>query len=128
MRLKILFVERKFKEFFSLEKVFRQIADSLPKSEFETAFQQTGHHNDLVGTFKNLASFKPKKADIYHITGHITYIALVMPSRNTVLTIPDLGILYMRTGFRRSMLKKLLFDWPVAPRGAAGFIFGVSSR
>ena len=114
MRLKILFVERKFKEFFSLEKVFRQIADSLPKSEFETAFQQTGHHNDLVGTFKNLASFKPKKADIYHITGHITYIALVMPSRNTVLTIPDLGILYMRTGFRRSMLKKLLFDWPVA--------------
>src|SRR6476619_2058578 len=113
MRTSILYVERKFKEFFSLEKVFRQVADSLPAGEFETSFQQTEYFNDITGTFRNLLSFKPRKADIYHITGHITYMSLVLPSRNTVLTIPDLGILYMRKGLRRSILKKLLFDWPV---------------
>ncbi len=114
MRIRILYVERKFNEFFSLEKVFRQIARSLSPKNFETSFQQAKYLNTLSGMIKNLLSFKPEKdADIYHITGHITYMALILPSRKTVLTIPDLGILYMRKGVRRSILKKLLFDLPV---------------
>ncbi len=113
MKIKVLYIERKFNEFFSLEKVFRQIAKSLSQKIFEISFQQVKYISNSVGILKNLVSFKPLKADIYHITGHITFISLILPSKNTVLTIPDLGILQFRKGLRRLILKKLLFDLPI---------------
>ncbi len=38
MKPKIVFVERKFWESVSLEKVFAQIDKSIPKDKFETSF------------------------------------------------------------------------------------------
>ncbi len=113
MKTKVLYVERKFTGFYSLEKVFRQIAKNLDPDRFTTAFQQVKFPAGPSGIFKNLFSFKPESADVYHITGDITYMALVLPPRKTVLTIPDLSILRYRTGIRRLVLKKLLFDWPI---------------
>lgn len=113
MKKKILFIERKFDEGPSIENVFRQIAKSLSKDKFESSFQKLEYLNDAFGTLKNLFLFRKKTADIFHITGHIHYIALIMPRKNTVLTIHDVGILYVRKGFRRFILKKILFDLPV---------------
>lgn len=113
MRTKVLYVERKFTGFYSLEKVFRQIAKNLRPDAFETEFQQVKFPAGIGGIFRNLFSFRPEPADIYHITGDITYMALVLPPEKTVLTIPDLSILRYRTGMRRLILKKLLFDWPI---------------
>lgn len=113
MKTKILFIERKFWEFVSIEKVFRQIAQTLSKEEFETSFKQLTFGNQLIGVLKNLLFFRKPKADIYHITGHIHYIALVLPKKKTVLTIHDLGFLHTRKGLRRSVLKKLYLDLPV---------------
>lgn len=113
MKTKILFVERKFWEFVSIEKVFRQIAQNLSNEEFETSFQQLTFGNSLSGVLKNFIFFRKQKADIYHITGHVHYIGLMLPKRNTVLTIHDLGFLHSRKGLRRSILKKLYLDLPV---------------
>ena len=113
MKIKVLYIERKFNEFFSLEKVFRQVAKSLSNKIFDVSFEQVKYLSDSVGIFKNLLSYKPPRADVYHITGHITYLSLVLPRRNTVLTVPDLVILQFRTGVRRLVLKKILFDLPV---------------
>ena len=113
MKTKILFIERKFWEFVSIEKVFRQIAQSLSKEQFEASFQQLTFGNQLGGVLKNLIFFKKQKADIYHITGHVHYIGLILPRKNTVLTIHDLGFLHTRKGLRRSILKKLYLDLPV---------------
>ncbi|MDQ3323070.1 MAG: glycosyltransferase family 4 protein [Acidobacteriota bacterium] len=113
MKKKILFIERKFDEGPSIENVFRQIADNLSKDKFESSFQKLEYLNDAFGTLKNLFLFRKKTADIFHITGHIHYIALIMPRKNTVLTIHDVGILYIRKGLRRFVLKKLLFDLPI---------------
>jgi glycosyltransferase involved in cell wall biosynthesis len=124
-RIKILYLERKFNEFFSIEKVFRQIARGLSKETFETSFQQTGHISSFFGIIKNLATFKPIRADIYHITGHINYIALLLPSKRTVLTVHDTGLLLVRKGIRRLILKKLLFDLPIRK---AKFITAVSEK
>jgi glycosyltransferase involved in cell wall biosynthesis len=60
-----------------------------------------------------LLYFRKAKADIYHVTGHVHYIALLLPKNKTVLTIHDVGILHIRSGLRRYILKKLLFDLPV---------------
>ena len=113
MKHKILFVERKPSEFISIEKVFRQNARHLPDGLFEVEFQQLPYGNNLFGILKNLLFYRRQPADIYHITGHIHYIALLFPKRNTVLTIHDLVILDRRSGLRRYVLKKLLFDWPL---------------
>ena len=114
MQKKILYIERKLSESVSIEKVFRQIAKSLSNEKFQTEFEQVPYDNDTISTLKNLIFFRKSKADIYHITGHIHYIGLILPKNNTVLTIHDLRILYIRKGLRRFILKKLLFDLPIA--------------
>ncbi len=114
MKTKILYVERKpSAEAVSIEKVFRQIAKSLSSREFTTYFQQLPYTNDMLGTLKNLFFYPNEKADIYHITGHVHYIALILPTEKTILTIHDVGILHIRSGLRRYVLKKLLFDLPI---------------
>jgi len=113
MPTKILYIERKLEDSVSIEKVFRQIAKNLNQEEFQNSFQQLPFGNNSLGTLKNLLFFKPKKSDIFHITGHIHYIALILPSNKTVLTVHDLGILKIRKGLRRYVLKKILFDYPI---------------
>ena len=111
-KTKVLFIERKSQGFFSLEKVFRQIERKLPPERFETSFQQAPFHSSVTGIFKNLLSFTPREADIYHVTGDINYLALILPPEKTVLTIHDLSILNYRKGLRRWILRKLLFELP----------------
>ncbi|HEX8286859.1 MAG TPA: glycosyltransferase family 1 protein [Pyrinomonadaceae bacterium] len=112
MSIKILFIERKFNEYVSIEKAFREIAAGL-SDEFKAEFQQVPYGNHFTDTLKNLFFFKPKKARIYHITGHIHYIALLFSSRNTILSIMDLRFLHAPKSFRRFVLKKLYLDLPL---------------
>ncbi len=113
MNFEIIFIERKLHEFYSIEKVFRLIARNLNKEKFTSSFLQMPFINTITGISKNLAAFRPPSADIYHITGDIHYISLILPARKTVLTIHDLNILQTRKGWRRSILKKILFDLPI---------------
>lgn len=110
---KILFIERKLDEFVSIERVFRQVAGNLSDSTFEGGFQKLKFGNSISGIIKNLLLFKKKEADIYHITGHIHYMALVFPRNKTILTIHDLRFLHTKNKIRRFFLKKLFLDWPV---------------
>lgn len=113
MKSKVVYIERKEAESVSLEKVFRQIAKSLEQTEFETSFRQLPYFNRLSGIIKNFIYFRKPTADIYHITGDIHYIALLLPREKTVLTIHDLRFLYSRKGLRSFVLKKLFLDFPV---------------
>lgn len=112
MATKILFVERKFNEFVSIEKAFREIAAGL-SDKFETEFQQLSYGNGIVDIIKNLLFFRKKEARIYHVTGHVHYIALLFPPKRTVLSIMDLGYLSRYSGLKLFVLNKLLLDWPV---------------
>lgn len=113
MKKHVLYIERKFWEFVSIEKVFRRITEGLNKEKYEISFIQMPFGNGFTDMLKNLFFFQKTKADIFHITGHIHYIALVLPAKKTVLTIHDLGFLHTRRGFRRFLLKKLFLDFPV---------------
>lgn len=107
------FIERKFDRFVSIEKVFREVEKNLDKNRFTAFFQPLPYLNNLSGMIKNLVLFRPRAADVYHVTGHVHFIALVLPGRKTVLTIHDLRFLRDRRGLRRRVLKKLLLDFPV---------------
>jgi len=113
MKPKIVFVERKFYESVSLERVFGQIEKNISREKFETSFVQLPYLSTLTGIVKNFIFFKKPKADIYHITGHIHFIALILPKAKTVLTVPDLTILQARKGLRHFVIKKLFFDLPI---------------
>lgn len=113
-KIKIGYIERKFYQFVSIEKAFRQIASALPQERFEVSFEQLPYLNSALGTLKNMMFFRPAfKADIFHMTGQAHYIALLLPRRRTVLSIMDIRFLYMYKGLRRFVLKKLLLDLPV---------------
>ena len=113
MKTKVLFIERKLSDSVSIEKVFAQIAKNLSKEKFEHAFEKLPYDNSLYGLIKNLLFYRKAEADVYHITGQVHYLALLLPKRNTVLTIHDAGILRMRKGLRRLILKQILFDLPI---------------
>ena len=112
MKAKVLYVERKAHEFVSIEKAFRQLASSI-SDRFEVGFQQLPYGIGFADTIRNLVLFRKKKADIYHITGHVHYIALLFSPRNTVLSIMDLRFLDTKPGIRRFLLKKFYLDLPV---------------
>lgn len=113
MKKKILYIERKYWGFVSIEKVFEQISENISREKFDYEFLKVKYGNNLTGILKNLLFFRRPKADIYHITGHIHYMALVLPTKNTVLTIHDVGFLHLRKGLRRYIIKKLFLDLPV---------------
>ncbi len=124
MKKRIVFVERQKSGAVSIERVFAQIAKSLPTELFDIEFQNLTYGHGFWAILKALFFFRPKPADIYHITGDIHYIALRLPKEKTVLTIHDLVFLRMNTGIRRSILKKLFLDLPVR---AAGCVTAVSA-
>lgn len=113
MKTKILYIERRACEFVSLENVFASVAAGLDNERFTVDFIKLPYGNGLLGIILNLLFFRPPDADVYHITGHIHFISLVLPREKTVLTIHDLGLLRARRGLRRWLLTRLLVTWPV---------------
>jgi glycosyltransferase involved in cell wall biosynthesis len=113
MKFSVNFVERKTGDTQSIEFVFRVIAKELLKLEIESRFEKVPFGNSWLDVFKNLFLFRKTGADIYHITGHVQYMAVLFPAQRTVLTIHDLRILYARTGIRRYIIKKLFLDLPI---------------
>ncbi len=51
--------------------------------------------------------------NICHITGDVHYLALALSGRKTVLTIHDCGVLHRLKGWRRELVRKLWFEWPI---------------
>jgi glycosyltransferase involved in cell wall biosynthesis len=117
MKARILYIERKFwkKNFaaFSLEKVFEQISKLLPTEKFESKIVKVPYGNSFFDILKNLVFFKKSEAEIYHVTGQIHYLALVLPPEKTVLTIHDTGFMQNDRKLSRYIIKKLFLDLPV---------------
>jgi glycosyltransferase involved in cell wall biosynthesis len=109
---RICFIHRKTADTPSIERVFGILADEMERQDLSVVQARLPYSNNALGILANLLLFRPPPADIYHITGHVHYIALRLQPEETVLTVHDLGILRNRTGVRRGIIKKLFFDWP----------------
>jgi glycosyltransferase involved in cell wall biosynthesis len=93
--------------------VFEQIARLLSVDKFEVSIIKVPYGNRFTDILKNLLFFKKPEADIYHVTGQIHYLALILPRKKTVLTIHDTGFLQSRGSLQRLIIKKLFLDLPV---------------
>jgi len=112
MSTRIRYIERQPSKSVSIEKVFREIASKLPP-RFKCDFDQLPFSSKVYNIALNLLFFRTKATDIYHITGHVHFIALRLPVDCTVLTIHDVRFLYDHSGLKRFILKKLFLDLPV---------------
>ncbi|HEX6280041.1 MAG TPA: glycosyltransferase family 1 protein [Pyrinomonadaceae bacterium] len=112
MSLKVEFLERCEGDSPSIERVFRRVAVELEASGVTCRFRKAPYGNTIFSTFRNLLFFRSSSADVFHITGHINYMGLVLPKEKTVLTVHDLTVLQFRSGFRRWLIARLYFKWP----------------
>ena len=112
MSFTVSFVERRDPETSSIERLIRSVGNGLSDLGINVRYDKIRYGNSAAGIFANLFARKPKPADIFHVTGHINYFALLLPAERTVLTIHDIRILGMRSGLRRYLIKKFFFDFP----------------
>jgi glycosyltransferase involved in cell wall biosynthesis len=123
MTFSVNFLERREGDSPSIERVFRSVAANLNDAGITTRFTKAAYGNSFGATLANLAFFRPAPADIFHVTGHISFMALVLPKRKTVLTFHDLTILEHRTGLRRWLIKWIYF---ILPARRARFLTAIS--
>lgn len=50
---------------------------------------------------------------VTHVTGDITFAAVLLNRKRTIVTILDCGILQRKRGIKRWLLKKIWFEWPM---------------
>lgn len=109
--MKLVLVFRKQRpDAFSIEELFRTVARELRK-QIEVIEYEVGQRTDIVRDVRELRSLK---ADVYHVTGDINYLILLLPRGSTVLTVHDIGhYLVGLSGIKRQIYKWLWLDWPI---------------
>src|SRR5437867_6188789 len=109
--MKAVFIYRRRREgAYSIEELFHTIAGELRK-HVEVIEYETGTRWEML---RDVWRLRKMRADIYHVTGDITYFALSLPHRKAVLTVPDIGhYLFGLRGFRRWIYKWLWLLWPI---------------
>lgn len=119
--MKVVLIYRQPKlDAYSIETLFSAIATELG-AHVELVEYRMGPRKALLADIRKLRSLR---ADIFHITGDVSYAAMLLPRRKTVLTIHDIGhFLYSLRGLKRWIYKQL---WIVLPIRAAAAVTAVS--
>lgn len=112
--LKVVFLHRKKQPTqFSIEKIFSEIRKYLPSDIKPIIHVSPYASQGLLYRLKNLRAASKLKADIFHITGDIHYIALALKSNKTILTIHDIGFMNHPSKLARWILKYFWLIFPV---------------
>ena len=105
---------RRGKNYFSIEELFSEISAQLNQYGVKTRdiispYLSFGLVNRIVLIFHALKN----KGDINHITGDINFLGIVLPRKNTILTIHDCGELENLKGIKRFFLWFFWYFWPI---------------
>ena len=98
---------------FSLEFVFNDVRRRLG-SRIKSTISIAPYFTN--GIFRRLAiaiHAWRAQAGISHVTGDITFVASILRSNTTVVTIADCTALKLSSGFKKRVLNLLWFKWPV---------------
>lgn len=94
---------------YTFEQLFDTIRAELIKYTDISVFKKP----DNFGILQSILWAKKNKGSINHITGDVNYLALGLPTKNTIITVHDLGH-YTRSllGWKKLIYKKLWMDLP----------------
>jgi glycosyltransferase involved in cell wall biosynthesis len=100
--------------YYSIEKVFNLIEENIKKKETGIRKVFMPKHKVLPDTIINNILFARKaKADLYHITGDIHYVALGLPAKKIILTVHDCVFMEQAHGIKKFLGHYLFLKWPV---------------
>jgi len=95
---------------FSIENVFSSIASRLSREAEVTEYFLTSKW----GSIRDIVRLLRLRADVYHITGDVHYLALVLPRRKVVLTVHDTYYLQHGVrGLKRFIYRLVWFQLPL---------------
>jgi glycosyltransferase involved in cell wall biosynthesis len=95
---------------YSIEELFQTIAGELGKRIEIVEYTAGPRHSVLLDAWR----LRKLNADIYHVTGDIHYIALLLPRRKTILTVHDIRhYMYNLAGIRRWLYKWIWLSLPI---------------
>lgn len=109
--MKIVLIFRKHRPgAYSIETLFQSIATELRRHVEVIEYETTSRWLMPVDVYQ----LRRLDADIYHVTGDIHYITLLLPRRATVLTVHDIGnYLYGLRGLKRLAFRLLWLELPI---------------
>lgn len=100
--MQINFIERKSKDKeVSIEKLFSVIRNQLNMMDIDFTVNKNPYDLSILGFFKALFFFNKRQSEINHITGDIHWVSMGLKSKNTILTIHDIGGMYELKGIKR---------------------------
>lgn len=113
MKSLILFYRKPVPHFFSIEKIFNAVSQSLPQGMDVKKVFLPQHTSSVKNILQNLSFARRQRADVFHITGDVHYLAMALPKKKTILTIHDCVFLYHHSGFKKWFFHRLFLKWPV---------------
>lgn len=100
----------------SVEHYFATVRAHLPAdiqwTLAESRFDSRGGSRRLYNLAE--ASWQRRSGDVSHVTGDVSYLALALDGRRTVLTILDCGVEQWPAGWRRDVVTRFWFARPAA--------------
>lgn len=98
-------------QYHSIEELFRSVQSQVEQqypTQWITLPQSGARLNRL---WANLCSLRPQNNTVYHITGDVTYMGLVLGSQ-ALMTVHDVKSALQGSWLKRWLIKKLWFQWP----------------
>lgn len=98
-----------------MENVFAAVVRCLPAGISATEVRLPAYSTGWVDRLRNLwFSWTLRKQDrVFHISGDVTYAALILPGRRTAITIHDCEFIDRASGLKRWILLHFWLKWPV---------------
>jgi glycosyltransferase involved in cell wall biosynthesis len=113
--IEVVHIHRKpFAGQYSIEVLFGSIRRELRHFGLKVRSVMVPHFSK--GVFRRISNawhISKVRADVYHITGDIHYVALLLPREKTILTIHDCASLERLNGLKRWLFKLVWFDLPI---------------
>ena len=111
--MKICYIYRSKNISFSIERVFAQIRKYMSsQTEQSELYCPKNDATNPLTYLKNAWATLKTKADIYHITGAVHYMALFYPRNRTIITVHDLTHTTGVKGIRGFVLKLIFATLP----------------
>lgn len=89
MKTALIFRSKERKE-FSIETLFECLKSYINNTcEIHDYFLPHGRYNNIKALLSNVKYAKEIKADVYHITGEVNFIAVAFPKNQSIITVHD---------------------------------------
>lgn len=108
----LIFRKPRAHEHFSIERTFEALLKAAEGVRYER-WTAPAHSKGLLPRLLSLLALWRQRADVYHITGDVHFLALATPRHKTVLTVHDCHFLQRHSGWRRRILKHWWLERPV---------------